>query len=89
MAYYSMSTIQFCTNPRGDLPHYSYVFRKPEPLGTDIKNVACSRLGTMLYLDIQKGEGTTKMAEYQQRIGGTSACMKRLTMATKVCEQLT
>ena len=55
-ADYSMSAIQFCTTPKGCLPHYSYIFRAPEPLGTEIKNVAWSRLGTMLHLDIQKGE---------------------------------
>ena len=51
----SMSAIRFRTTPRRDLPHHSYIFRKPEPLGTDMKNVAWSRLGTMLHLDIQKG----------------------------------
>ena len=30
----SMSAIQFHTTPKGDLPHYSYIFRKPEALGT-------------------------------------------------------
>ena len=43
----STSDIHFCTTPNGDLPHYSYIFRKPEPLGTEINNVDCSRLGTM------------------------------------------
>ena len=52
----SMSAIQFFTTPKGYLPHYSNIFRKPEPLDTYIKNVDFSRLGTMLYLDIQKGK---------------------------------
>ena len=54
-SYESMSSIHFCTTPKGDLPNYSYMFRHPEHLGTDIKNVACSRLGNRLHLDIQKG----------------------------------
>ena len=29
----SISAIQFCATPKGDLPHYSYIFRNPEPLG--------------------------------------------------------
>ena len=33
-AYESMIAIQFCTTPKGDLSHYYYIFRKPEPLGT-------------------------------------------------------
>ena len=55
-----MSAIQFRTTPIGDLLHYSHIFRKPEPLGTEMKNVACSRLGTMLHLDIQKGKEAMK-----------------------------
>ena len=52
----SMSAILLRTTPKGDLPHYSYIFRKPEPLGTEMKNVALSRLGMVLHLDIQKGK---------------------------------
>ena len=73
-----MSAIRFCTTPKVDLPHYSYTFRKSEPLGTDIKNMDCSRLGNMLYLDIQKGEEAMKTSEFQQQIVGTVMYMKRL-----------
>ena len=38
----SMSKIQFCTTLKGDLPNLSYIFRKPEPLGTEFKTVTCS-----------------------------------------------
>ena len=50
--------------PKGDLPHYSYIFRKPEPLGVDIKNVACSRLGNMFHLDTQKGKEAMKTSKF-------------------------
>ena len=50
MAYESMSAILFRTTPEGYLPHYSYIFRKPEPLVTEMNNVDCFRLGTMLHL---------------------------------------
>ena len=49
----------------------------------------CSRLGNMLYLDIQKGKEATKTENFQQQIRGTAAFMKRLMMATKGCVQLT
>ena len=49
----SMSAIQFRTTPKLYLPHYSYIFRKPDPLGTEMKNVVCSSLGKMVHLDIQ------------------------------------
>ena len=66
-----MSVIQFCPTSKGDLLNYSYIFRKLELLGTDMKNVFCYRLGTMLHLDIQKGKGTTKKAKFQKDTGGT------------------
>ena len=51
----SMSAIRFRITPKGELPHYSYIFRKPEPLEKEMKNVVCSSSGTMLHLEIQKG----------------------------------
>ena len=84
-----MSAIQFRTTPKGDLPHYSYIFRKPVPLGTEMKNVECSRLGTMLHLEIQKGKKAMKTSNFQNVLGGTAACIKRLAIATKGCGQLT
>ena len=38
----SMSEIRFQTTEKWDLPHLYYIFRKPEPLGTEFKTVACS-----------------------------------------------
>ena len=51
-----MRAIQFFTAPKVGLSHYSYTFRNPEPLGIEIKDVDCSRLGTMLNIDVQKGK---------------------------------
>ena len=52
----SMRAILFCTTPKLDSQHYSYIFGKPDTLGTDVNNVDFSGLGTMLHLEIQKGE---------------------------------
>ena len=84
-----MSAIQFRTNPKVDLPHYSYIFRKPEPLGTDMKNVVCSRLGTMLHLEIQKWKEAMKTSNFQKCLGGSTTCMRRIAIFTKGCGQLT
>ena len=89
MEYESMSAIRFRTTPKGDLPHYSYIFRYQETLGTDTKNVACLWLGNILYLEIQKGNEATDIEKFQQQIEGTTACKKRTIMATKGCDQLT
>ena len=83
-----MSAIKFRTIPKGDLPHYSYIFSNLEPLGKEMKNVACSRLGTMLHLEIQKGKEDTKTSKFQNVLGGTTMCMKRLAISTKGCGEL-
>ena len=59
-----MSDIHFFTTPNSYLPHYSYIFRNMDPLGTDIRNVACSMLGTMFYLEIQKWKEVTKTSTF-------------------------
>ena len=45
-----MSAIRFWTTAKGNLPHLSYIFRKPEPLGTEFKTVACSVTGALLFI---------------------------------------
>ena len=52
----SMSSILFHNTPKGYLLHYSYIFKKPDPLGTEMNNADFSRLGSMLHLEIQKRE---------------------------------
>ena len=54
-----------------------------------MKNEACSRLGTMLHLEIQKGKEAMKKSKFQNVLGGTTACMKILAIANKGCVQLT
>ena len=38
----------------------------------EINNIDCPRLGTLLYLEIQKGKDATKKENVQQQIGGTA-----------------
>ena len=53
----SMSAIRFRTTTKGNLPHLSYIFRKPDPLSTEFKNVACSVTGALIFIEVQRGEG--------------------------------
>ena len=39
MADQLISDIQIFTTPKGNLPHCSYIFRKPEPFETEMNNV--------------------------------------------------
>ena len=43
----------------------------------------------MLHLEIQKGKETMKTLKFQNVLGGTTDCMKRLAIVTKGCGQLT
>ena len=51
----SMSAFRPQTSPTGNLPHISYVERKPEPLGTEFKTCCCFKTGIMLSLEIVRG----------------------------------
>ena len=84
-----MSAIRFRTTLKGDLPHHPYILGKPEPLGTEMKNLAFSGLGSMLHLDTQKGKEAMKTSKFQNVLEGTTACMRRLDIATKGRGQLT
>ena len=68
-----MSSICFWDTPKAHLSHYLFIFSNMEPLGAELKNPVCSRLGTMLYLDIQKGNYAMKSFYYTQDIGGSAA----------------
>ena len=83
-----MSAIQFRTTPKGDLQHYYYIFRKLGQLVTEMKNVACSSLRTMLHLEILKGKDAVKTSKFQNFLGGTTVCMMRLAIYTKGFGQL-
>ena len=78
-----MNAIRFRTTVRGNLPHSSYIFRKPEPLGTDFKIFSCSVTGALLFIELQREKEGMNHSRYQQELGSTAACTKRMTEATK------
>jgi len=51
----SMSAFHPQTWVTGNLPHLSFILRKPENLGTEFKVMACPITGIILFLEIQKG----------------------------------
>ena len=69
----SMSAIRFRTTVKGNLPHLSYIFRKPEPLGNDFKAVACSVTGALLFIEVQRGKEGMKDIRYHQELRATAA----------------
>ena len=48
-----MSEIRFRTMAKGDLPHLSYIFHKPEPLVTEFRTDICYVTGDLLFNDVQ------------------------------------
>ena len=67
----SMSAIRFRTTAKGNLPHLSYIFRKPEPLGNEFKTVACSVTEALLFIEVQRGKEGMKDSCYQKELGST------------------
>ena len=67
----------FRTTKTGGLPNLSFVTRKPEPLGTEFKNIVDGMTGAMLWLEIQEGKERMRQREYTQDLGGTAACVLR------------
>ena len=59
-----MSAIRFRITVKGNLPHLSYILRKPEPLGTKFKTVACSVTGALLFIKVQRGKEGMKDSHY-------------------------
>ena len=67
----------FRTTKTGGLPNLSFVARKPEPLGTELKNLVDGMTGAMLWLEIQEGKDRMRQRDYSQDLGGTAACVMR------------
>ena len=51
----SMSALVPRTTKSGNLPNLSYVERKPEPLGTELKVAMDGLIGKSIWLEIQEG----------------------------------
>lgn len=66
------------TSKLGGLPNISFIKRKPQPLGTEMKCSSCSDTGIIFHLEIQKGKDTMKTAKYNNCMGATAGCSVRL-----------
>ena len=78
-----MRTIRFRTTEKGNLPHLSYIFRTPEPLGGEFKTVSCYVTGVLLLIEVYRGKEGMNHSKYQQGLGATAACTKIIMEATK------
>ena len=61
----SMSAYRPQTRKTGNLPNISYILRKPEPLGTELKTVASKGSnGPIIYAEVQEGKVEMKSKLY-------------------------
>lgn len=71
--------------PPGNLPNISFINRKPEPLGTEFKVVACGKTGILIHLELQRGKAAMREAEFASNLLKTAACTARLIKHTVGC----
>ncbi|GFH47221.1 hypothetical protein CTEN210_08413 [Chaetoceros tenuissimus] len=76
----TMSAIRPRTTPKGNLPHLQNVLRKPEPLGTELKSLACTKLKMMKALELQRSANDRTETKFLQEVKNkkTSAVTLRL-----------
>mmetsp|Transcript_36692 Transcript_36692/g.86170 ORF Transcript_36692/g.86170 Transcript_36692/m.86170 type:complete len:238 (+) Transcript_36692:989-1702(+) len=63
----------------GRLPHLSFVPRKPEPLGVELKTLCDSTTGVMLFLEICEGKERMPLKKFEDTYTHTVATTLRLT----------
>ena len=51
--------------------------RKPEPLGTEFKNLVDAYSGLMLWLEVMEGKERMHKKEHTKEVGVTAACVMR------------
>ena len=56
--------------------------RKPEPLGTEFKNLVDGFQGNLVWKEIMEGKERMSKKEYSN-LGGTAACVMRGAIATQ------
>mmetsp|Transcript_16204 Transcript_16204/g.37447 ORF Transcript_16204/g.37447 Transcript_16204/m.37447 type:complete len:323 (-) Transcript_16204:327-1295(-) len=81
-----MSAYKPRTTQAGGFPNISFVARKPEPLGVELKALIDAVTTIMLYLEIQRGKeamNTPKYGKYSNEVGSTASFVKRCIERTK------
>ena len=64
---------------RGEgMPHLSFIIRKPEPLGCELKTIADGVSGVMLRLELQEGKIPMSKKAGRRLLGATTSCTMRL-----------
>jgi hypothetical protein len=70
----------------GGLPHLSFIKRKPQPLGTELKSVCEGTFGMCVHIEIQKGKVRMAQKQWARTYGATTGCTIRLLDMLKLSE---
>ena len=68
-----------------DLPHLSFIQRKPKPLGTEFKTAACAERRFHLHIEIQRGKDGMRDLKYASELGAQAGCAIRLLEEAAGC----
>ena len=82
----AMSAFKPRTTKTGGLPNISFIQRKPEPLGTEFKNVCCPVTGVCSVLEIQRGKVANPYMKHNKELGATAGCTMRLAEMAQQAE---
>eukprot|EP00873_Tetraselmis_striata_P011765 jgi/Tetstr1/432029/TSEL_021502.t2 len=74
----SMSAYQPRATKQGGLPNLNFIYRKPKPLGTEMKTVCDCDTGVMTYIEIQEGRDPMRVKPHAAGHGVTTACVMRM-----------
>lgn len=69
----SHQALTFFSDSIGNLPNISFINRKPDPLGTELKVVACGCTGVLCHLELQRVKEGMCNAEYVNLMMKTAA----------------
>ena len=78
----SMSSHRPRKTATSGLPNMSFILRKPEPLGIELKRVCCAKTGVMTYMEIMRVTKIMKEIPLQNELGGTTACTVRISIGS-------
>ena len=62
----------------GGIPHLSFVKRKPQPLGAELKAVCDGSTGVCMFVEMQEGKERMRRKAFVEEYGATTACTVRM-----------
>ena len=79
----SMNAIRFWTTAKGNLPNFSYIVRKMEPLLKEFKTVAYYTTGGLVFIKGQTRNERMNNRNYHLQLGENVFRTNRITVAKK------